>query len=486
MTIPFANLPASTRGPGFYFEIDASKANTARPKLRALILGQATVAGLPQAAVLCPSTPFARSYAGAGSPLALMAAQYRRRDVFGEIWIAAPASNGAGTASTVATTFTGPATAAGTMSRYECGVLVQFLVSAGMTATQMAAAYATVVNANPDLPVTATASGAVVTCTAKVVGPLDLDSRTNYRGALGGEVYPAGTTATSVVALGTGAPDLTLLLANLGDRPFDMIVVPYADTTTLDAIKAFLSDSTGRWLPTRLLFGHGFAAVRGTLGAVTTLTTARNDQHMTIMPFNDSPTPTWLWAADIVGSIATSIRNDPGLPVQRLALGVLAPPAESRFVFSDRETLLYDGASTYEVDDDGTVRISRMTTTYQRNTVGVPDDAFLDVETPFQLAEVIRFFQADFSTVWARKKIVANGTRLGISNQDTLTPQIIEAHVLALYRQLEADGRVQDVANFKALLTVEIVGNGRVNILLPITLSNQLRIVAGLVQFRKP
>ena len=332
----------------------------------------------------------------------------------------------------------------------------------------------------------ATAAAAAVTCTAKVVGPLDLDSRSNYRGALGGEAYPAGTGATSVITIGTGAPDLTAVLANLGDRPFDMIVVPYTDTTTLDAIKAFLSDSTGRWLPTRLVFGHGFAAMRGTLGAVTTATTARNDQHMTIMPFNDSPTPAWIWAADMVGSIATNLRNDPGLPVQRLAMGVLAPPAESRFVFSDRNTLLYDGASTYEVDDDGTVRVSRMVTTYQRNTSGVPDDSFLDVETPFQLADVIQFFQADYSTVFARKKIVANDTRLGANNQDTVTPAIIEAHTLALYRRLEANGRVQNTALFKQLLTVEYAGNGRVNVLLPITLSQQLRIIAGLVQFRKP
>ena len=483
MTVPFANLPLNTRNPGFYFEVDPSKANTGQRNFRALILGQAITSGLAQQAVLLPSTLIAKNLAGAGSPMALMAEAYRKRDVFGELWAMPVASNGAGTPGTMATTFTGPCTAAGTLSGYVCGVLVQAMIPAGASATAIAAAFASAIALNPDLPITAAAAAAVVTCTARVAGPLDLDVRFNYRGTLGGEVFPAGVGASNVITLGTGAPDLTTALANLGDRPYDMIIVPYSDSTTLDAIKGFLSDNAGRWLPTRLLFGHGFAAMRGTLGTVVTALTARNDQHMTVMPVNDSPTPAWIIAADMTGSVATSLRNDPGLPVQRLAMGWLPPPDLNRFTFSDRNTLLYDGASTYEVDEDGTVRVSRMVTTYQRNTAGVPDDSFLDVETPFQLADVIQFFQADFSTVFARKKIVANGTRLGQSNQDTVTPAIIGAHTLALYRLMEANGRVQDSATFKQLLVVEYAGGGRVNLVLPVTLAGQLRVIAGLVQF---
>lgn len=488
MTIPFLYTPGTTRNPGFYFEVDPSKANSAQPAHATLILAQPLPASAAaQVPALLNSTNTAISLAGAGSPLALMAAQYRARDPFGQLWGVPVTANGAGTASTVAVTLTGPSTAAGTLSAYVCGVQVPVLVTSGQAATAIATALAAAINANPNLPVSATATTATVTCTAKVMGPLDLDVRMNYYGTLGGEAFPAGVGASTITfTVGTGSPDLTNALLSLGEVPFDLIIIPYTDTATLDAVKGFLSDATGRWLSTRLLFGHGFAAIRGTLGTVVTALTARNDQHMTIMPFNDSPTPAWLWAADLAGSIANSLRNDPGMPLQKLAMGVLAPPPQSRFVFSDRDTLLVDGGSTYEVDQDGTVRTSRIVTTYQKNAFNVPDTAFLDAETPFQLADVIQRFRADFSSVYARKKIVANGTRLGQNNADTVTPQIVATHCIALYRQMEADGRVQDSTTFEQKLVAEYVGLGRLNLLLPITLAQQLRIIASLVQFMKP
>ncbi len=486
--IQFQNFPADTRNPGFAAEIDPSRANTGQFRLRTLVVGQ-VIAGaqpVPSVPVLCPSAAFARTLAGAGSPLALMAARVIARDPNGEIWVLPVPDNGAGQRSTVAAILAGTATAGGTLSTYVCDTLVQTGVPAGTTAAQAAATLAAVANAIADLPVTAAAAGAVVTFTVRVPGPLDLDVRWNHGGGLAGEVFPAGLTATAVLTPGTGAPDLGLAFANCSDIPFASVVLPYADAVTLDAVKAFLNDQTGRWAPVRLLFGHGFAAVRATLGQATTLLAARNDQHMTVLPVSNSPTPSWLIAADMAGSAGLSLRNDPGIPLQRLAMGWRAPPVADRFTYNDRNTLLYDGGSTYEVDDDGTVRISRLVTTYQTNTAGVADNSYLDVETMFQLADEIRFYRADITTVFARKKIVSDGTRFGAANPDIVSPRIIRAHMLALYRQREELGRVQDYDAFKQHLVVEYAGNGRVNILLPVILAGQLRIVAMLVQFTKP
>ena len=295
-----------------------------------------------------------------------------------------------------------------------------------------------------------------------------------------------GCAVAVAVTLGTGAPALGPALAPLGAIPFDVIVTPYADTASLDALKTFLADDAGRWAPQRLLFGHAFYALRGTLGTVTGLLAARNDQHASCLPFPDSPDPAWLWAADLAGTVATSLRNDPGLPLQHMAMGVTAPPPGLRWGWGERNTLLYDGGGAFEVAPDGTVMLLRLPTTYQRNPSGVPDDSYLDTETMFQLQDVIEFLQSDLTTAFARKKLVSDGTRFGSANPDTVTPAILKTHVLALYRLLELQGRVQDSASFKGGLVVENAGGGRINILAPVLLAQQLRIVALSIQFTKP
>ena len=69
------------------------------------------------------------------------------------------------------------------------------------------------------------------------------------------------------MAGGSGAPSLTDPLGNLQDRAFDFIVNPYTDTTSLDAVKEFLSDATGRWSYAQQLYGHSFGALAGTYGS---------------------------------------------------------------------------------------------------------------------------------------------------------------------------------------------------------------------------
>src|SRR6202000_2092822 len=112
----------------------------------------------------------------------------------------------------------------------------------------------------------------------------DVDIRVNYRGAQGGEVTPAGL-AFTIVPMANGAtnPVLTVGLANTGDMPFDCIIFGWTDATTLDALKAFLNDTTGRWSFDRQVYGHAFTAARGTVGALQTLGLTRNDQHTSIM-----------------------------------------------------------------------------------------------------------------------------------------------------------------------------------------------------------
>lgn len=491
MTLPFKNIPANIRVPLFYAEVDNSMANTATINQRALIIGQitSTGTGTPNVPVISQGVSDAIAVGGEGSMLALMTEAYRLNDTFGEVWYLPLADAEAGVAATGTIAFTSAATSNGVLSLYIGGVKVSQAILTTQTTAQIATALAATINAADNLPVTATAETTTVTLTARNKGPCgnDIDLRVNYRGTMGGEATPAGLAFTiTAMANGATAPTLTTALSNLASKEFDFIVCPYTDSTSLDAIRDLLNDTTGRWAWNTQLYGHFFAAHRGTVGELTTFGVLRNDQHGSIMGFNGSPTPNWIWAAAIAGASAVSLRADPAMPLQTLALrGVLAPPLASRFALTDRNTLLFDGISTFMVADDGTVMIENLITTYQKNPFGNADNSYLQVETLFTLAYVLRAMKTVVTSKYSRKKLAANGTRFA-AGSNIVTPNVIRADLIAQYRKLEYDGFVQNGDAFKEGLIVEKDANdpNRVNVLWPGTLINQLRIFALLAQFR--
>ncbi|MCP1290933.1 phage tail sheath subtilisin-like domain-containing protein [Chromobacterium sp. S0633] len=491
MTIPFKNIPANIRVPLFYAEVDNSRANTAQANQRALIIGQITAAGtgVANVPVISQGVSDAQTVGGQNSMLALMTAKYRQNDQFGEVWYLPLADNAGALAATGTITIGGAPTANGTLYLYVGGVRYAIPVLTTQTSAQIATSIANIIGADAACPVTAAAAGSVVTLTAVNKGPCgnDIDLRMNYQGPIGGEQLPAGVSVTiAQMSGGATAPDMTTALANLGDMPFDFIVCPFNDATSLNALQSLLNDQTGRWSYSKQLYGHVFAAYRGTLGAQTTLGTTRNNQHETIIGFNDSPTPNWLWAAALAGAAAVSLRADPATPLQTVAIqGVLAPPLQSRFVLSDRNTLLFDGISTFMVGQDGTVYIENLITSYQKNAFGNPDNSYLEVETLFTLMYVLRFMRTIVTSKYARMKLAANGTRFA-AGSNIVTPDIIRGDLIAAYRELEYQGLVQNGDAFKQGLIVQQDSNNpnRVNVLWPGILINQLRIFALLAQFR--
>jgi phage tail sheath gpL-like len=496
VTVPFKNIPSGDqiRVPLFYAEVDNSQANTATQPQRALIIGQMTSAGTGVAStpVICQGVSDAKNVGGQGSMLALMTAAYRASDSFGEVWYLPLADDPSAVAATGSINFTAAATALGVLFLYLGGQLVTQSVNASLSAAQVATALVATVNGNSDLPVTAAVDGTTtskVNFTAKNKGLAgnDIVVTVNYRGTSNGEVTPAGLAFTIVpMAGGLVNPVLTTGLANLSDQPYDFIVMPYTDATSLDALKAFLNDQNGRWAWSQGIYGHYFAMYRGTLGALTTFGVTRNDQHGTVMGFNGSPTPAWVGAADLCGAAAVALRADPGLPLQTVAMSTfLAPQTASRFELTDRNTLLFDGISTFTVADDGTVAIENLITTYQKNGFGQPDNSYLQVETLFLLMYVIRRLKGVVTSKYARKKLAANGTRFA-PGANIVTPNMIRADQIAEYQAMEYEGYVQDSDAFAAGLIVEQDSQNpsRINELWDGTLIDGLRIFALLAQFR--
>ncbi|AYX13009.1 phage tail sheath subtilisin-like domain-containing protein [Yersinia pseudotuberculosis] len=497
MTIPFTNIPSNLRTPLFFAEFDNSQANTATTTQRTLIIGQmldssTLPADMP---VLVSSVATVAGQCGAGSMLHGQMAAYLANDTAGEIYILPLSDADSMVAAVGKITVTTPASATGVISLYIGGIRVQVAVVATDDVNAVAAALASAIEARTELPVTVVhtgemvSEGAIVVLSAKNKGAHGntIDLRLNYLGSAGGETTPDSMVLTlTPMTGGAGAPEMDDALANLQDRTFDFIINPYTDTASLNKIKEFLSDSTGRWSYAEQLYGHSFAAQSGTYGQLTAAGELRNDQHASLLGINGSPTPSYVWSAAYVGAIAQSLRNDPGRPLQTLAIsGVLAPPLASRFTLTERNNLLHSGISTVTVADDSTVQVENIITTYQKNKYGAEDDSYLQIETLFLLMFVTRFLRTQVTSKFARMKLAADGTRFAPGSA-IITPNVIRAELIAQYQTLEFNGYVQDAKGFaKGLIVEKSASNpNRVDVLWTGVLINQLRIFAVLNQFR--
>ena len=491
MPVSFNNVPADLRVPLFYAEMDNTAANSASSIMRRLIVGQvnegadsADIGSL----VLVPSLALAKTIGGQGSMLAAMYEAWRKVDPVGEVWCL-PVQSSEGAAAKATVTLSGAATEAGLLTLYVAGVRVQTTITSAATATQAAAALAVRINATPDLPVTAAAVEAVVTLTCKWKGESgnDISLQLNRLGKTNGEAVPAGLTAVvTPMATGAGAPDQVAALAAMGDEPFEFICMPWSDTTSLNAWKAAMDDSVGRWSWAKQLFGHVYNAKRGTLGTLVAAGQVRNDQHMTIQAMEAGvPQPFWVQAASLAARTAVFISADPSRPTQSGSMPGLDPaPASERFTLTERQSLLSYGMATAYFEG-GYVRIQRSITTYQKNAYGQPDNSYLDSETMHQSAFIIRRLQGVITSKYGRHKLANDGTRFG-AGAPIVTPSTIRGELIAQYAKLELEGHVENSELFAQHLIVERDGNdpSRVNVLFPPDYINGLRVFALLNQFR--
>ena len=494
MSVSFSNIPANIRVPMFYAEVDNSQANSGSQTQRTLIIGQMTEAGTGVAniPVISGGNGDAKLKGGPGSMLHLLSLAYKASDEFGEVWLLPLADDGQAVAAAGSIAVTAPPTATGVIYLYVAGELVTLSVTANDTAATIATGLVAQINAKTALPVTAQvaiADTGKVEITAKNAGLAgnEIDLRLNYKGTADGESTPTGL-GLNIVQLTGGAvnPSLDDALANLGDEPFDFIVCPYVDSTSLDAVKSLLNDSTGRWSWSNQVYGHCFAAKSGSFATLATFGATRNNQHESVIGVYNSPSPSWLWAADYAGAAAVKLRADPGRPLQTVTLGyVLPPPHDSRFILTERNTLLWDGISTFNVGSDGTIALENVITTYQQNSFGEPDDSYLEIETLFLLMYVLRRQKSVITSKFPRMKLGDDGGRYS-PGAGVVTPKVIRAELVACFQEMEQDGMVQDSEGFAAGLIVERdrTNVNRVNVLWPGKLINQFRALGLLAQFR--
>ena len=489
MPVSMNQIPSDLRVPLFYAEMDNSQANSGATQLRRLLIGLANDDVTVDTELLLPASSSEVSVlAGPGSMLHEMHVVHRRVDPMGETWVL-PLKITAGTKASGTFSLSGTASAAGVLSVYIGDAKVAVSVANSQSAEDVATALVNAINA-ATLPVTASASVAVVTVTAKFSGELGNDLRlaVNLRGSAGGEVLPGGImVSVTQMSGGVGVPDLDAALAVLGDEPFEFITHPFTDSAALSSFQALMDDTSGRWAWLKKIYGHVYSARRGTLGELVTFGRgATNDQHMTVVAVEpEVPTSVWRWAADFGGRSAVFIAADPARPTQTGALPSCMPaPEGKRFGLLENNSLLWAGmATTYY--EGGSVRIQRAVTLYQENSFGQPDDSYLDSETMHQSAAILRRLEAVITSKFARHKLANDGTRFG-PGQAIVTPKTIRGELIAEYESMERVGLVENLSTFAQYLIVERdeINPNRVNVLFPPDYVNQLRIVALRNEFR--
>lgn len=473
-------------------EIDNTLANTATINQRSLIVAQMLSGGTatPNFPFLASGSAAVAAACGVGSMASYMHDYYRKIDSLGELWILPVSDNAGGAAATMTVTVSGTATSAGTLNLYVIGDNQTVGVAVGDTASVIAANIVSAINLGAPLPVTASASAGVVTITARHKGAAagDIDVRLNYRGPTSGEVTPTGiTVAIAAGTVGATDPVLDTALANLGgQQPYDFIISAYAGSAQVLSLQNLFSDTNGRWSYLSELFGGAFNASKAaSLGALQTYGTSNNNQHISTIGVVDVPEPAYIWATGYGAVCASSLRVDPAMPLQYIALPMLPPPVSSRLSQSSRNTLLYSGISTFFVNNANQVVLERSISTYQTNLAGVADNSYLDTETLFTLAYVVRDLRQDLISKFARKKLVADGTNVPYGS-NFVTSQTILREAIAHYRRMSSLGYTQSPDVYAKTAAAENQGNGRVALALPIMVANQLRRIDLAIAFTKP
>ena len=491
MAISFNTVPTSFRVPFLAAEFDTSRAQQG-PAILAyagLLVGQKLSTGTATAdtVVRCTGVGDAITKAGRGSMLHRMSKAWFAVNKSTPLYLGVLADNGAGVAATGTIVFTAASTAAGTLSLYLGGELVQVAVAAGDATTALATNTAAAINANLDLPVTASVAASTVTITFRHKGLVGnaYDVRVNYRDD---EKLPAGVALTinavgSVVA-GTTNPSLANLIAAMADLWFHIWAHPYTDATSLAAIEAELVSRAG---PLRMIDGLAISAAAGNLATLLALGASRNGPYSTIFaqPGASPLTPPMEFAAEAAGLVALHGAADPARPFQTLAFVRAMPTLESdQWSLEERNQLLFSGIATTKRTTTG-VQLERVITTYRTAPSGETDTSLLDATSVLTLMYLRFSWRQRMLTRYPRHKLASDGTRFS-SGQQIITPKIGKAEALLWFREMEGAGLVEGFDQFKRDLVVErnATDPNRLDFLLPPDLINQLIFVGTQIQFK--
>lgn len=483
--VAFNNIPVNFLVPGVYAEFNNARANSSVVTIPPSVLhiGQKLAAGSAAAGV--PLRVFSADQVGAlagrGSMLHQMAKKHFASGALLPLSIVPLSDKAGATKATQTITLTGTTTQSGVLALHVGDARYAVSLALGTTAVQAAAAVVAAITADTDRYVDAANAAGVITLTARH-GGLEAGKVDVLLNRFVDDVQPAGLgVVIGVRAEGTSNPDLPAAITAMGSTWYTAIVAPYTDSTSLGLIKAELLDRFG---PIRQIDGYAYAGSSDTVVNLVALAPTNNAPWQSLIDAGDLLTPGYVVAAAVAAQDVNE--PDPGRPRQTLALpSVVARPVGARRLVNEQQQLIAAGISTLSIDDDGTVRIQRLTTTYRLNSYGVTDNSYFDTESMHLLANLRFSARVRFASKYPRHKLGRDGS----VGANVMTPAIARAEWIAIYVDTWlTQGWVEGgtaLTQFKADLRVEIdaADPNRLNSLVPPDLINQLRVQAAQIAF---
>ncbi|EIT6595303.1 phage tail sheath subtilisin-like domain-containing protein [Salmonella enterica] len=495
----FNEIQSDNRIPLVEIEFDNSMAvvGTPAPHQRVLMFGQANLKDSKVDGTGALDTPVritrdaqAVSLFGRGSMLAWMVKEFIAINPDTELYVIAQGA-GTGNADAGSLTLSGTATGDGVLSVYVGGRRYQVAVAGGQKGKALADRLAALINADRDAPFTAVsaapagadvgADASVVSLTARFISECAAhDIRLNY---YDGETTPDGLTVVITPPAAKAAnPDITRSVANMGERQYNYVVMPYRDQANLNVLSTELLK---RWGPVKMSDGAVWMAHTGTQGEITAFGESRNDFLFTCSAVPKAPEPDYIWAASVCATCAPSLSTDPARPLQTLAVSSrLAPQSADRLTREERNLLLHGGIATVTVAAGDVVQIERQVTMYRVNKYGDVDPSYLDIETIYTLS-YLRYSLRTFVTQrFPRHKLADDDTPVA-PGQPIVTPKIMSLQLIALGEEWVDQGLVENLDTFKKNLLVErnTSNRNRLDVLCTPDLVNQFRFFAAQIRF---
>lgn len=477
-------IPNDLRTPLMYMEFDSSRAFVGPSILRYknLIIGQRVAGGSRPELKIDKITSYDQAVVlyGAGSQISRMFKAWFDNNKTSDVYGVSLDDAGAGVAASGSFVIGGNASADGSLVVYIGGERIAVAVAEGDTATNIGDALVAALESR--LPVTGSNSTGTVTITAKNKGEAgnDIPLLANINS---GEELPTGI-SLSINSMSGGAnnPSIQDAIDVIGDEWYNVFCAPYTDTTNLNAIETELEDRFG---PLRQIDGVYVTSKRGTLSALETFGNSRNSKQVICPHSQGTPSSSFEVAAAWAGQLAKEGQADPARPFQTLELVNILPPAiEDRFTLTENNSLLYDGISTFYVDNGGKVRIQRAITMYQTNASGAVDIAYLDANTRFTLMFLRYDFNNQIKTRYPRAKLADDGVEVG-PGQQVMTPALGKAEAVNIFAGWERLGLVENASQFENDLVCvrSTTDPNRLEWILPPDLMNQFRVGAVSMQF---
>lgn len=420
---------------------------------RLLLVGQKLAAGTAPAQMPVQVFSDENALFGEGSMLANMVKAARAQSQFGEIW-AYPLAD-FGTKASAAITFVETLTAAATVYLVINGRVYSVAAAATDTATDIAAAFATIIN---DPALTATAAAGVLTVTTANGGLVGgyLDVRDGYaRQRVFAHPEVAITVAMTAPA---GVPALDL--GGLGAEAFTFIAMPYHDTVTMTAFREYLCST---WGPMDRRRSQGFTAIDAPKTVTQALATAMNYGPIMLHPREGYLRPEYLSTA-AVAALAASSLSTCRIPLAiseplngKTIIGEYAADIGDTLNIFDLDTLIGYGLSPFQVAADGSVTLAAFVTTSTVDENGVNDFSQRPGNIIPQLRYIGKFME---DRIW--------GTYAGYSLRDdgfsprpgqrVVTTRMLRAFVRSLGYPLSNANVIQDPEAFADAVIVEKSG----------------------------